>query len=221
MSGAVSLKVLGANVLFRECLTAVLEMEGQFEVAELPDDLDAARAEIAAEPPDLVLVDLSRSREAALGLVRELSRDVGVKTLLVGAEGVERDALECMESGAKGYVPIGSTFVELQRAIDRVLSGGVAYSPEVTPLMFERLAELGSEHRRSTRWDGLALTTRELEILALIAQGLRNKDLADKLSLSLHTVKNHVHHVLKKLKAPNRTEAVRIAVRHGWLKRWT
>lgn len=198
----------------------MLGVEGPFKVSELSADLDKARRELESDPSDILIVDLSRSRDEVLGLVRELNRQNPVSVLLVGADTADQDALECMESGAKGYVPIGSSFSELQHAIKRILSGGVAYSPRVTPLMFKRLAELSTEHRRSTRWDGLALTTRELEILALIAQGLRNKDLAEELSLSLHTVKNHVHHVLKKLNVPNRTEAVRIAMQHGWIKKW-
>lgn len=215
---AVHLKILGSNVLFREILTAALGTETPFEVSELDGDLDHIRRELASDPPDILLVDLSRSREEALDFVRDLSRDTTVKILLVGAETSEKDALEYMESGAQGYVPIGSSLPELRRAIEAVHAGGVAFSPEMTPFMFARLAELSSEEQRSRRWDGLALTTRELEILTLIARGLRNRDLAEKLSLSLHTVKNHVHHILKKLNAPNRTEAVRIAKRHGWLK---
>ena len=215
---AVYLKILGFNVLFRESLTAALGTETPFEVSELDSDLDRSRRELVSDPPDILLVDLSHSREEALDFVREMTHDTTVKILLVGAETSEKDALECMESGAKGYVPVGSSLPDLRRAIEMVHAGGVAFSPEMTPLMFARLAELSSEEQRSRRWDGLALTTRELEILTLIARGLRNRDLAEKLSLSLHTVKNPVHHILKKLNAPNRTEAVRIAKRHGWLK---
>jgi len=215
----VQLEILGTNVLFRECLAAVLGMEERYSVSVANGDLEAARRRLERAPPDLLLVDLSCSRAAMLGTVRELASGTGLKVLLVGADSSEEDALQCMESGARGYVPIASSLGDLRRSIETVLAGEVAYSPEITPLMFSRLAELSTEHRRSARWDGLALTARELEILHLIAQGLRNKDLAEKLSLSLHTIKNHVHHVLKKLKAPSRTEAVRIALQHGWLKR--
>lgn len=219
MTRVVQLEILGTNVLFRECLAAVLGMEERYSVSVANGDLEAARRRLERAPPDLLLVDLSCSRAAMLGTVRELASGTGLKVLLVGADSSEEDALQCMESGARGYVPIASSLGDLRRSIETVLAGEVAYSPEITPLMFSRLAELSTEHRRSARWDGLALTARELEILHLIAQGLRNKDLAEKLSLSLHTIKNHVHHVLKKLKAPSRTEAVRIALQHGWLKR--
>jgi DNA-binding NarL/FixJ family response regulator len=219
VSPVVHLEILGTNVLFRECLAAVLGMEERYEVSVAHGDLATARRQLELEPPDLLLVDLSRSRDAMLGAVRELTTNTPIPVLLVGADSSEDDALQCMESGARGYVPIASSLGDLRRSIATVLAGEVAFSPEITPLMFSRLAELSTEHRRSARWDGLALTARELEILTLIAQGLRNKDLAERLSLSLHTIKNHVHHVLKKLKAPNRAEAVRIAMRHGWLKR--
>lgn len=219
MTRVIHLEILGTHVLFRECLAAVLGMEERYAVSVADGDLEALRRQLELEPPDLLLVDLSRSRDALLGTVRELTSGTRVKVLLVGADSSEEDALQCMESGARGYVPIASSLGDLRRSIETVLAGEVAYSPEITPLMFSRLAELSTEHRRNARWDGLALTARELEILTLIAQGLRNKDLAERLSLSLHTIKNHVHHVLKKLKAPNRTEAVRIAMQHGWLKR--
>ena len=84
--------------------------------------------------------------------------------------------------------------------------------------MFSRLADLARARRREERLEALNLTPRELEILRLIADGLSNKEIAARLYLSFHTVKNHVHNILEKLKVQHRSQAVEYAARRRWLE---
>ena len=84
--------------------------------------------------------------------------------------------------------------------------------------MFARLAELSRERARSERVEALELTPREMEILQLIAEGLSNRSIAERLSLSVYTVKNHVHHILEKLHVQDRREAVEHAYARHWLR---
>ena len=84
--------------------------------------------------------------------------------------------------------------------------------------MFARLAELSRERKRSERVEALELTPREMEILQLIAEGMSNRSIAEQLSLSVFTVKNHVHHILEKLHVQDRREAVEHAYARHWLR---
>ena len=95
--------------------------------------------------------------------------------------------------------------------------GEIACSPRVAHSLFQRLASLGRERRRREKLDFLALTPRELEILRLIAAGLSNQEIAKKLFLSVHTVKNHVHKILETIGVHSRWAAVRHAVERGWI----
>jgi ATP/maltotriose-dependent transcriptional regulator MalT len=90
-------------------------------------------------------------------------------------------------------------------------------TPEMAFALFARLAELARAKRRANVLDTLILTQRELDVLRLIAAGLPNHEIAARLSLSFHTVKNHVQNIFKKIDVTRRTEAVERARRQGWL----
>jgi two-component system nitrate/nitrite response regulator NarL len=219
MAKSIRLSILGTNTLFRECLAVVLGADQRYAVLSHSADLKESPETIPASV-EIVLVDLSRSRQEALQLVRDLARqEMGPKVLTIGLDRLEKDALLCMEAGARGYVPIGSSMDDLHDAIARVCRGDVAYSPDMTSLMFERLAELSGERRRQVRSHAESLTLREAEVLSYVAKGLANRDISEKLSLSTHTVKNHMHNILKKLHVKTRREAVRLALQQGLLDR--
>ena len=96
--------------------------------------------------------------------------------------------------------------------------GEAVVPPALTHLLFARLGELGLERRRRERLEFLDLTPRELEILRLIAEGMSNQRIAERLYLSVHTVKNHVHNMLERLGLGSRGEAVQYAKKRGWLR---
>jgi DNA-binding NarL/FixJ family response regulator len=212
------IRIFSSNALFRECLAAVLEANARFAVAGHGDDFPSTLPELRAEAADLVLVDTQGSRAAAFELVRRLTRESPAPILLLGLVGTRTDALQCMESGAKGYVVAGASLEDLYGSIEGVLRGEVAYTPEATAAMFERLAELSGEQYRDARFGDLNLTSRELEILTLAGRGLTNPEIAQRLVLSIHTIKNHLHHVFKKLKVSTRIQAVQLGLRQGWLE---
>jgi len=219
MVAPIRLQIAGTNKLFCECLASVVKALGRFTVVDSGGGLTTMKREFLEEPPDVLLIDLSQSREAVLLLIDELTREVAtVRILLLGVEEEQRDGLRGMEAGAKGYVPIDGSLADLYAAIDRALAGELVYSPSITPEMFCRVAELSRMRRRRIFLDSLQLTSREKEILSHIAEDLGNKEIAKRLNLSPHTVKNHIHSILKKLKVPSRYAAVKIAIEKGWIE---
>src|SRR5436305_8977574 len=139
--------------------------------------------------------------------------------LVLGSAEAGDEILTCLEAGARGYVLRDQTLDELKAAIERVARGETVVTPEAAHRLFRRLGELGRESRRHRQLEFLDLTARELEILGLIAQGLSNQAIADRLYLSVHTVKNHVHNMLERLGLTTRGEAVEYARTRGWLPR--
>lgn len=211
--------LVGRHRLFRDCLAALLEDGGRLRVSHAVDDLEQAMESLAGSTPDLVLIDLSRPQETSLERLRELSRhDDGMRVVVLGLRDEEDALLRCIEAGAAGYVLQESSLQDLFSALDRVLAGEVFCSQRVTYSMFRRLGRLAREHRRREQVEALDLTPRELEVLRLIADGLTNRQIAERVCLSIYTVKNHVHNLLEKLGVDHREAAVDRAYRRGWLR---
>lgn len=217
-AAGVRLAILEPSRLFRESLAQALAEPGRFEVV-----LAAERAEeIAAhlpvlQPQVLVSSDLG-SRGDTLELLRRLHGALPALPLLVlGHEEADSQVIGLLEAGAIGFVSLDQSLCELRAAIEAVAQGTPVYPPRLAGSLFSRLAGLGRQRRRREKLDFLRLTPRELEILRLIADGFSNEEIARRLFLSIHTVKNHIHKVLETLGVHSRWDAVRLAAAKGWL----
>jgi DNA-binding NarL/FixJ family response regulator len=175
--------------LFREALAQALPRHG-LAVVESPADAE------------VVLVDVAAG--ARLAALCELALEYPDTPLLaIGVCDAEHDVLACIESGAVGYVLQDASLDELADATHRALRDEPFASPHMIATLMRRVAALSQSGRRESVG---ALTSRELEIAALIEQGRSNKEIAAHLSIAVTTVKNHVHSILEKLKVHRRGE---------------
>lgn len=211
------LTIVDDHQLFRECLAAALAEEDRFAVTSIVPGGERLLEELAARPADVLVLGLSDCREAA-SLVRQVGvRFPRVRTLILGPRGAGGEAVECFAAGAKGFLFRDQSLADLRSAVHGIVRGGTVCPPRIAQALFLRLADLGRERRRRERLGVLDLTTREQEILQLIAEGLSNQEIAGRLFLSVHTVKNHIHKILEVLDVQSRWGAVRHAVGKGWL----
>ena len=200
-------------------MAAVLEDEKQYCVTFQVPSLEALRSNPPRFPPDVVLVSCS----LAAGDSAELIRWVGgeypqARVLVLGREeDQESPILDCIEAGASGLISRNQSLAELKQSLSALASGETLCSPRLAQSVFSRLKELSG--RREQKAQENVLTAREMEILELVADGLSNKEIAKKLIISLHTVKNHVHNILEKLEVGGRYAAVTYAYERRWLKR--
>ena len=214
------IQIFHRSRLFRECVAAALSEHGSLEVLDpIPSDSDHAQ-HIDQQRPDLILIDLDLPDRFAVALTEHILKPGGnTKVIVLSSSGAQETLFECMAAGAHGCVLEAASVADLQAAIQRVLGGEMYYSPGVVEAVFHRLAETGRPVSWRQRVQTAGLTSRELEIVHCIAQNLSNKQIAKRLSISLHTVKNHVHNIVEKLHVANRFEAVEYARRQHWLKR--
>jgi two-component system NarL family response regulator len=149
-------------------------------------------------------------------MTRLARNDLGAGVVMLVAELQHQErpgsVLDCVEAGAKGYVLEEHSLDELGSAVANVNRDQVFWSPPLLQSIMENLVQVRREARWRKRIQTVELTERELEILQWIADGLSNKEVARKLSLSLYTVKNHVSNIISKLKATDRKDAVRRAL---------
>lgn len=201
------------HALCRKGLAELLERRPGIAVAGFTGDPDEASKVIAAESPDLVVLDLRMPQMDGVALLRRL-RDEGCKApvLILTMSDSQEDLARALRAGVRGYVLKSMEPDDLVDAIQRVAKGEMVVAPA---LMLKLANMLDSTQQNQSRESLMvSLTEREREILAHLARGESNKAIARELEISHDTVKLHVRHILSKLNLTSRVEAAIFAVEH-------
>jgi two-component system nitrate/nitrite response regulator NarL len=190
--------------LFRDGLALALGSRTDIELIGAEGSLNAAVERLAGTPPAVVLLDSGMPH--TLEMARAIMRlQPTTKIIAIAVSDESADVIACAEAGMAGYVSRDGSIEEVAETIHAVVRGELHCAPHVVATLFRRLAALSPEP--STPQDDQRLTPRELEIVALIDEGLSNKTIGGRLRIGTPTVKNHVHHILEKLKVRRRGEA--------------
>jgi len=215
---ALRLVIVDPHQLFRECLAGVLEGDRRFEIAGKFSTTQEALERLVQSRADVVLVALDSGGDGVCGFLHAVEeRSPRSRVMLVGRDEADERILDYLDAGAGGYLARDQSVTELRAAIEAVSRGDTICTPRLTNTLFARLARLGGERRRRDKLDYLKLTPRELEVLRLIGENLSNQEIASRLFLSVHTIKNHVHKILETLGVHSRWGAVHHAIEHGWI----
>jgi two-component system nitrate/nitrite response regulator NarL len=189
--------------LYREGLVRSLSRQPAVTVIGAADASPAAISEMIGHKPDVVILDVGGpgSFEFASAVNLHLTE---VKIIAFAVSDVESELLACAAAGFAGYVTRDGSEADLISAIENTLRGELRVSPRMASLLFRQVAALSAQQAPG---EPPALTQREGQILALVAQGMSNKEIARKVRIGSATVKNHVHSILEKLHVHRRGEA--------------
>jgi DNA-binding NarL/FixJ family response regulator len=207
------LVVVDDHALFRRGLVSLLADMPEFQVVGEASDGKEALAVIAERKPDIILLDLNMPVMDGIETVGALRRQSGeqrIMMLTISQDDV--DLLAAIRAGADGYLLKNTEPEELRKAILRLSQGQSVLSPEVTAPVLKALA-------RSPQMPKVLLSDRELEVMRCLAEGQTTLQIGAHLFISENTVKTHVRHILEKLEASNRTEAVSKAIQMGLIQR--
>jgi DNA-binding NarL/FixJ family response regulator len=174
-------------------------------------DRATAVSVICSLAPHVALIDMAVTE--SLDLLRELRAEAPKTGLVAFAidESVS-SIVECARAGASAYITVDATLAEVVLAVERAAAGELLCSPRVSAELFRRLGEFRSPHEGASL-SFETLTARERDVLLCLTGGRSNKQIASALNISEATVKNHVHHILTKLRVESRAQAALLASR--------
>jgi len=206
------------HTILREGLRALLSSNPDFEiVGEAGDGREAIRC-VEKLKPHLVLTDLSMPRMNGMDAIREIKRrSPETKVLVLTVHKTEEYILATLQAGADGYLLKDSTHAELLAAVRHVLSGKHYISPGISDKVLDGYLEGRKTLKTRTSWE--TLTQREREILKLIAEGYKNKEIADDLCISVKTVEKHRANLMEKLNLHNVQALTTFAIEKGLVSR--
>lgn len=213
----IRLLIVDDHEMVREGLKAILVSEPDFHIVG-----DAANAEqaldlIARLHPDIALLDIRLPGINGIELCRiVMERHPETAVIILTTFTDENLVSQCIQAGARGFIVKDIERLDLKRSIRAVARGEATIDTKVAGSVLAQLRRNApSQQTQPPATD--ALSSQQLVILRLVAQGLSSREIATQLYLSENTVKGYVQEILHKLNVKNRTEAVMVAVKHGWL----
>lgn len=210
--GGSALRVVVADdhTFYREGLAGLLRESGLDVVASVPN-ADAALRAVREHHPDVVVMDLNMPGISGLEATATITADpAGPRVLMLTVSAQESDVTDAIVAGASGYVLKESPVEDVVAGIRAAAEGQSFVSPRVATLVFQRLQDA---ERAGSGAAAVDLSAREREVLALVAEGKGNQEIAQELMVSTSTVRHHISSILVKLQVQNRVQAAVRAVR--------
>ena len=215
MGEAIRVLIADDHTLFREGLVALLDAIPEIEVLATVEDGKKAIETAAELQPDVILMDIQMPKLNGIEATRRIiqaSPQVGIIVVTMFED--DDSVFAAMRAGARGYILKGADQNDMLRAIRAVANGEALFGPSIAT----RLMNFLNPPKVDVEEAFPELTTREREILELIAQGLNNAEIAKKLTISLKTVRNHVSNIFNKMQVTDRVQAAIQARKAGFGK---
>lgn len=210
--------VAAENRLLREALSRMLVKNGEIEVVGM-DVAEPLRTEdLLNEETDILLLSSYGNRNEDLTAVRMVRTTApAVQILLIGVTGEEAEFLQCVRAGVRGYLPRDASAEDVLEAV-RALQGGEAICPgALCAMLFRYMEREATSFPSASVHQQLGLTRREQQLIPLIAEGLTNKEIANRFCLSEQTVKNHLYRMKHKIGADDRLGIVQVCRTQGFM----
>ena len=212
-SGKKRIVIAEDHTILREGLKALLSQDTGLEIAgEASDGLEAVRI-ISELKPDLVLMDLSMPKMSGIDAIKEIRRSCpDARILVLTVHKNEEYVIASLKAGANGYLLKESTHQELMHAVSHVLDGRPYLAPGISDTIISGYLA-GRQDAVHTPLD--ALSQREKEVLKLVAEGHKNREIAEYLFISVKTVEKHRDNIMKKLDLHSTSALTTFAIEHG------
>ena len=212
----ISVFLVAENRLLRESLTRILDKKNEIAVVGACPFSPALADEIAIAAPRVLLFDSFTADVPHLQFIRQVRRSVPkIKVVLIGMDEEPQNFLQAVREGAAGYVLEDAPSIEIIAAVLAVVKGQAVCPVELCSCLFQQVAGNWNQMPTFKVKCNLGLTNREQQLVFLLGRGMTNKEIASRLRLAEQTVRNHVHHMLRKLGATDRLAVVEMCRTEG------
>jgi two-component system nitrate/nitrite response regulator NarL len=210
----IKLLLVDDHPVMRKGIGSCFNGHSQVEVVGEAVDGQEAINKVKELSPEIVLMDIEMPVMNGLEATRLINRDFPeVKVLILSVLTKKEQVLEIIKSGAQGYVLKDSSPADLVKAIESIHNGRAFFSPDISQIMLDQYLDEASDGEDSRR-----LTSREREVVGMIAEGQSNKDMANKLGVGVRTIETHRERVMNKLDIHSVAGLVKYAIANGIAK---
>ena len=219
---SITVLVVDEQNLFRDGIENLLTAQPDMAVVGCSDTISGAVEQIRKLHPDICLLGWPASSANSQKIFHAIQDSkVPTRVIILANEDLKEDFFEAVRQGCSGVVPKQTSTELLLKSIRKVQAGELWLDRKTTADVVRRLSKKGSVPsamggaRLGIREQGAALSTREREIVVLVAQGFKNKEMAERMFISEQTVKNHLHNIFDKLGVSDRLELALYAIHHN------
>ena len=211
MTGGIKVLIADDHAVVREGIAALLNNEPDINVVAKVSNGNEAISKVIELKPDVIIIDISMPVCSGLEATSAISQQSPeTKVLIFTISDKEEDLFQAVKYGARGYLLKSANLEEITKAIRQIHNGEAILSSYVAGKLLDEF--------RKNRTDGNPLSQREGEVLALVGEGLTNREIAEKLIVSPGTVKTYLQRILEKLHLNNRAEAMAYALKRGLIQ---
>lgn len=202
------------HILMREGIRQLLEFDGSIEVIAEANDGEECIEKLQSVKPQILLLDINMPKKNGIEVLEEIKRkNIDIKVLILTVHDEIEYLLKAVDIGVNGYILKDSESAELKKAINVIINGESYIQPKLIPALNTRLMARDVDNDKVA-----SLTSRELEVLIKVANGMFNKEIATSLNISERTVKNHISNIFKKIGVSDRTQAAVFAIKNDIIK---
>ncbi len=203
----IRLVLIEDNAILRDGILSILEPHKDILIIETSSDSKKTLMKIHQLKPNIVLLDLGLRSQNSLHVVEIVKREFpGVKIIIMDLAPVQADILQYVKAGANGFILKDASLYDLLTTIRSVSDGATILPPVLVDSLFSQIVNHAIGGGKSKLKKAVSMTKREKEVISWLANGLSNKEIAQKMHISTFTVKSHIHNIMEKLALHTRLE---------------